>query len=95
MTAKMIRIEIAPIYTSTWTTAKKLDSSKANITATPRRVNTSHKAACMILRALTTATAEPKMTTAVIRKINFIAVMLHPPRMSLVPTCGGRASGRG
>src|SRR5690606_39196710 len=58
---------------------KKPVSSVTNSTATPERVKTSHKAACIICRALTTITAEISVAAAAIKKKICIGVMLPLP----------------
>src|SRR5688572_10249634 len=69
ITAKINRMAIAPIYTTTWTTARKDALNKAKVTATPKSVDTSQNAAWTRLRVVTTMKPEPSVKRATTRKM--------------------------
>src|SRR5258706_5289852 len=82
ITAKMNRMAIAPMYTTTCTTARKLALSKAKITATPNNVEINHNAAWTRLRVVTTIRAEPNVPSATTRKAICSPVILYPLHLS-------------
>src|SRR5215204_4088842 len=82
ITAKMNRMAIAPMYTTTCTTARKLALSRAKITATLNNVAINHNAAWTRLRVVTTIKPEPSVANATTRKVICSPVILYPLRIN-------------